>query len=173
MSQSQRPTRGSGLLERDREIGGDGRFADAAFAAGDRDDVLDSRDLRRADSGRAAARRRRLDIDPHLRLAHPGKIAQRAFRLRLDRLRNAGSLVASANCTSHFAVGELDAFHEPERNNVAAEAGIFHRLQRFFDLFFGDRHGTGKLAERRGVKNWPRGSGYAKCSLPDDASDQT
>ena len=88
MSQSHRPTAALGLLERDGKIRRDGGFADPAFAAGDRDHMLDPGDPRRADTGGAAARRRGLNIDPHLRFAHTSEIAQRVFRLVLDRLRN-------------------------------------------------------------------------------------
>ena len=87
MSQSHRPTAALGLLERDREIRRDGGFPDPALAAGDRNHVFDPGDPRRADTGGAAARRRGLNIDPHLRFTHAGEIAQRLFRFVLDRLR--------------------------------------------------------------------------------------
>ena len=137
--------RGLGLLERDGEIRRDGGLADPALAAGDRDDVLDPGDPRRADAGGAAARRRSLDIDPHLRFAHAGEIAQRVFRFVLDRLRNRRVIRGQRELHGDVAIARLDSFDQAERNDVAAEARIFHRLERFLNLILGDRHGTGKL----------------------------
>ena len=57
----------------------------------------------------------------------------------------AGSFVAKRELHDDVAIARLDSLDQAERNDVAAEAGIFHRLERFFDLILGDRHGTGKL----------------------------
>ena len=83
MSQSHKPDARAGLFERHREIRRDRRFADAAFAAGDRDDVLDAFEC--------ASRQRRpcllpaggMDIDQDRRLAHAGSSRKRRLRIRL------------------------------------------------------------------------------------------
>ena len=134
------PDSSLGLLERDGKIRRDGGFADAALAAGDRNDVFDSFDPRRADTGGTAARRRGLNIDPHLRFTHTSEIAQRVFRFVLDRLRNRRVVRGQRELHDDVAIMRLDTFDQAERNNVAAEARIFHRLKRFLNLVLGDRH---------------------------------
>ena len=140
MSQSHRPTAALGLFERDGKICRDGRFADPALAAGDRNHMFDPGDPCRADTGGAAARRRGLNIDPHLRFTHTSKIAQRDFRFVLDRLGNRRVVRGQHELHDDLAIMRLDTFDQAERNNVAAEARIFHRLKRFLNLVLGDRH---------------------------------
>jgi hypothetical protein len=76
-------------------------------------------------------------------------MAERVLRLILDRLRNVGVIGGEGQLHRHIAIPQLDPFHDPKRNDVATEAGIFHRLERFPNMFLGDRHGTGKLRSRR------------------------
>ena len=84
-------------------------------------------------------------------LCTPGTLAQRGFGFVLDRLRNVRVIRGERHLHDHFAAGrQVDPFHDPEGDDVAAEAGIFHGLQRGGDLLFGQRHGTGNL------RNGPR-----------------
>ena len=79
------------------------------------------------------------------RFAHAGEIAQRTFRFVLDRLRNGGVVRGERELHGDVAIARIDSLDQAKRNNIAAEAGIFHGLERFFDLILGNRHGTGKL----------------------------
>ena len=140
------------MLKRDGEIRGDSRFSDPAFAAGDRDDVLDAADSRRADSGRAAARWWRLNIDPHFGVTDAGEIAQRPFRFVLDRLRNGGVARGERELHDDVAIACVDSLDQAKRNDIAAETRIFHGLKRFFDLILGDSHGSRSYR----VRSWSK-----------------
>ena len=43
---------------------------------------------------------------------------------------------------------DLNTFDQAERNNVTAEARIFHRLKRFLNLILGDRHRDREVTAR-------------------------
>ena len=128
------------MLQRDGEIRRHGGFADTALAAGDRDDVFDALDARRAHSRRACARGRRVDIDQDFDLRHAGHAFQRLLCFCLDRAWNGGLVRCQRHLHGDRAISDLDAFDESEGNDIAAEAGIFDRFECFFDLFFCDRH---------------------------------
>ena len=133
----------AGLLECDGEIRGHGRFADAAFAAGDRDHVLDSFNPRRADSGRASSGGRRMNIDQYLRLVTPGRSRSAASASVLIVARNGRLVRRQRELHRDIAILDRDAFDQTERNDVATKAGIFDGFERFLDLFFCNRHGVG------------------------------
>src|SRR4030095_557676 len=90
--------------------------------------------------GPAAPRRRGLNIDPHLRFTHTSEIAQRVFRFDLDRPGNRRAVRGQRQLHDDVALMRLDALDQAERNNVTAEARIFHRLKRFLNLILGDSH---------------------------------
>ena len=68
------------------------------------------------------------------------QFAQDIFRIGFDCTRHRRVIRCQRKLNDDFAIALPDFFDDPKRNDVPAESGIFHRLQRFFDLFVGDGH---------------------------------
>ena len=85
----------------------------------------------------------------------PGRRAQNCFRLRLDRLRNGRLVRGERHLHGDRVALDLDALDQTERDDIAAEAGILYGLQRFLDLFLGDRHGRLSYRPSRTSKQAP------------------
>ena len=141
MSQSHSPTRAPVFSRATARLAATVDLPTPPFAARDGDDVLDSFNAGRSHARRARPGRRRMDIDQDLCLPDPGSAAQDCFRLRLDRLRNGRLVRGQRHLHGDRVAVDLDALHQTERNDIAAEARILYRLQRFLDLFLGHRHG--------------------------------
>ena len=126
------------LAQRDRQVDGDRRLADAAFAGADRDDVLDARNRGLC----AVGRNRRADLRGHLDgdARHAGKRADHRAgliaHLILDRTRRRRQLDRKRD----RAAVDAQVLDELERDDVAIEVGIAHGLERIEDGGFGDGH---------------------------------
>ncbi len=70
----------------------------------------------------------------------PPNTAQNLFRLCLDLAWNRRLIGREGQLHRHLVARDLNSLDQSKRNNIAAEAGIFYRLERCFDLFFSDRH---------------------------------
>ena len=81
--------------------------------------------------------------------ADAGETPQRTFRFVLDRLRNGGVICGQCKLHDNVVVAGVDPLDQAERNDVATEAGIFHRLERFSNLILGNRHRNRKLRGAR------------------------
>ena len=142
MSASSTPTESPFALQRQREIGGDRRFADAALARGDRDDRAHARRERGFAPRPAGLRRRGVPV-ARARGGGAG-IARRAARLggqdrghrqhagqRLDRLLGGlaqrfearAALGLDLDRKADIAVADDDARDHAERDDVAALSG--------------------------------------------------
>ena len=124
-----------GLFKRDGEICRDGRFSNATFAAGNGNDVLDSRNLGGADA-RACARRWRVDVDQNLCAANTIESAQDLLGVIFYRRGNIW--IVSRKSELHFdvAIVDVDSLDQTKRNDVSTKSRITNRAQRAANLFF-------------------------------------
>ena len=125
---------------REREIHRDRRFADAALAAGDRDDMLDARDTPRLRHSRRCLRRSRcrlLDLDVDGR--HTRHRRDRRLHLRHNFLDDFGLRRRHRQRHGHARIRDFDILDDPERHDVAGEAGVFYFLE-FGEDFIWTRH---------------------------------
>ena len=125
------------MLERAGEVHRAGGFADAAFAAGDGDDAFDAGNFVRLRhpawvTAPAAAQVDSPAPKPFARLA----ISQHLLGVRFYLLRRVVVRGRELNRDIDRAVVRRDVLHDPERNDVARVAGIFHRLEGVGDLLF-------------------------------------
>ena len=81
-------------------------------------------------------------------LSDTRQLLQSRFRVRFDRARDRRLVRRERQLHRDGAVGDLDSFDQPERDDVAAETRILYRRERCFDLFFGDGHDVGREATR-------------------------
>ena len=116
------------LREREREVHGDRRLADAALARADGDDVLHAGQRCRVPSEPTASRTRALIVTSTRRDA--GHLHHRRARLIahliLDRTRRRRQLDRERDA----AAVDLQILDEPEADDVAVEIGIPDDLQR-------------------------------------------
>src|SRR5262249_21756862 len=131
-----------GLMEGNREVGRNGGLAHTTFSTRDGNDMANTGDPGGANPGAAAACRRGMDINPHLRLTHAGETAQDLVACFLDGLRARRIIPRQRQLAHDVAVARFDSLHQPKRDNIAAESGIFHRLKRFPNLILRNSHGN-------------------------------
>jgi hypothetical protein len=101
------------LLQGDREICRDRRFAHAAFTACHRDHVFDPRDSRCAHAG-ACACGRRMNIDQHLCALNTVDGSQRFLGLIFNCRWNIRIVRRQGDLYFDFASLDLDRFHKAE-----------------------------------------------------------
>ena len=130
------------LRQRDRQVDGDGRLADAALAGADGDDVADAGDRRAAALGqrRRPHHGRHLDVDGR----DAGDAANGGgglfAELLLDRTGRRGELDRDAD----GAAVDGDALHEAEADDVLVEIGILDDAKRVEDGGLRHRRRTGE-----------------------------
>ena len=121
------------LRQRQREVGGDGRLADAALAAGDRHHVADLGDqvgilgdrlLRRLLAGGGLGH-----VHVDLRLRHAGEGADDPLHLVAHLLAGRRIVGGHLEVHHHRAGIRLDLVYEAEGDDVPAHAWELHRLQ--------------------------------------------
>ena len=145
----------AGQRQRQRQIDRDGGLADAALAAGDRDDVLDAGDvgdhaLAVALAGGLAAGMAALHPLRLRRLAGLGLGGQHhadrqdavqrmdgLFRFLAQRFQLGAALGVDLQREGHVAVLDHQAGHHARGDDVAPRVGVRHRLQRVENLLFG------------------------------------
>ena len=86
---------------------------------------------------------------------HPGERAQALVDLALEVQRDLRVAGGDGQGDPGRAVDERRAADQPERHDVAAEAGIFNLLEVFFE--FVGSHGEGDFGRRPGNKVVMRG----------------
>ena len=127
-------------MHREREVHRDRRFADAALAAGDRDDMLDARDCARLrHPGRAFGALCAGCSIWTLTAGTPGIAATVAFTSADDFLDDFGLGRRHRERHGDACVRDFDILDDPERDDVAGEARIFYFLE-FGENFIWTRH---------------------------------
>src|SRR5205807_3390079 len=102
----------AGFFQSDSEIRRDRRFADATFAARNRNDMLDALDACRPHSGRSSSRRRRVDVDQNTGVLDAGQGAEDLLGLGLDSLWNRGLVRGERELHRDASAIDLDSFYQ-------------------------------------------------------------
>ena len=128
MSESIRPTRWPSALERERQVRGDRRLADAALARGDRDlepDVLQDAPAAEAAAGdpaRGVAAEGDFTSSRIVTAWTPGQAAQLLGRVAPDLLGGRGRLGHDLEAEGDVAAADRQVLDEAEGDDVAREA---------------------------------------------------
>ena len=99
-------------------------------------------------TGRPLGSGRFLQIEIQLDASHSWHCLNGGLSVGMDGFWQFGIACLQADFDSHDAVIDGHALDESERNDVAAEAGVFHGTQRVEDLVLGD-HGGDKRERRK------------------------
>ena len=125
--------------ERTGEVHGAGGFADAAFAAGDRDDALDAGNfvlIRKRSLTAAGSLRAGLLADIDMDGVDAGQCPQDAFAFGFDLLRCFGTGGGQFHRNTDGAVAHGNSFDQTKRNNVARETGVFDGFECDLNVIF-------------------------------------
>ncbi len=122
--------------QREREVRGDRRLADASLSRGDGDAVLHIGKDARAGRHRAAdgGSLFRTDLEVEANVRHAFERAHRGFGIASDLLADARVLGLEMDREGNRAAVDAHVADETERHDVAREAGEADLLQCFEDL---------------------------------------
>ena len=120
-----------------RQVGGGGGFADAAFARGHRDDVFHLRQQRHAGLRRMG---NDFTCDFGFHRGHAGHLAHHMLQLLLERRPQAFGGVAQLHLKTDIAAFDLQIFDRFAANKVLASERVDHGFQRVADVLFAQGH---------------------------------
>ena len=138
---------GAPLLQRQREVHGDGGLADPALARRHRDGVLDLGDEVGGRRRRPVSRgrlRRRGGAHLHLHLPHAGNLRDDLGGAAVQRRLRRGRLTREGQGERHVGVVDVQVFDEPDRHDVLPAIGIMDAAEGVQHGSFGDGGARGR-----------------------------